>query len=412
MEEELDLRKYVRVVFKRWKIIGSICVLAVIAAVLISLLSPRAYEASAAVLITKTRSEIILEPKYKTILEQDATSTREALLALARSDSLGRDIVAELSDQADLEGLTSDDVLELINVKLRGDLIEALVRSGDPQVAAAVANAWAGSYTSYVNSLYVPYPLTVEELQAQTDAAWTEYRETQAALVDRLAASQVDQLERQIADLELLWNVRSLRDQIAAGSTSPASVAADTLSLILLRAGAFADLPENSQISLSDLSSLAVSTEELLSTADTLISVLEMRSGTAPDTSPDDLLLELGWLKSDLEAETAMDNEALKDRDITWQTYDTLLNKTAEVRLATEAPDVLVTLAWEATTPEKEGLKLSLTNVAIGLVLGLVLGILVAFGVEYFRQAPVEPETGGQNVDGAAEQEPRKTTKG
>jgi len=384
-------------------------VIAVIAAVLISLLSPRAYEASSAVLITKTRSEIVLEPRYKTILEQDAASTRQALLALAESESLAQDILVALGEQVDL-GMTPDDVLEQMSASLQGDLIELLVRSDQPEDAAAIANAWAASYTGYVNSLYVPYPQTVEELQAQTDAAWTEYKEAQAALEERLRASDVDVLQKRLADLEVLWDVKSLRDQIAAGSSSPASMAADSLALILLRAGIFTELPEDIQVSLSDLSTLVSTPEELLTSADTLIAILESRSGTPADSSLEDLLLYIQETTADLEAEKAMNSEAYQDRDDAWQIYDTLLNKTTEVKLATAAPDVFVTLAWEATTPEKEGLKLSLMNVAIGLVLGLVVGVLVAFGVEYFKEVPVVPETREEEPETPPE-EKEKTSK-
>ena len=61
MEEEIDLRKYVDVLLRHWMLIVSITVIAVLMAGLLSFLLPPTYEAKAAVLITKTRFQIILE---------------------------------------------------------------------------------------------------------------------------------------------------------------------------------------------------------------------------------------------------------------------------------------------------------------------------------------------------------------
>lgn len=57
MEEEIDLRKYIGVLRRRWKLIVSITVLAVFVAGLVSFLMPPVYEARAAVLITKFAPE-------------------------------------------------------------------------------------------------------------------------------------------------------------------------------------------------------------------------------------------------------------------------------------------------------------------------------------------------------------------
>jgi len=85
MEEELDLRKYVRVMLKHWKLIGSICVLAVIAVVLISLLSPPAYKAEAAVLITTDTSAVGAVPG-------DQASTPRGLHVHPRSPPGSREV--------------------------------------------------------------------------------------------------------------------------------------------------------------------------------------------------------------------------------------------------------------------------------------------------------------------------------
>ena len=171
---------------------------------------------------------------------------------------------------------------------------------------------------------------------------------------------------------------------------------------------------DNVEVNLGDLSGLASvggSTDEQLADVDALITVLESRSATTPGRSIADLRQDIRQLNTDLEAEKAKETEAFRSRDAAWETYTTLQDKTAAVRLAVETPGVVVTPAWEASTPQKEGRHLSLMNIAIGLVLGLVVGVIVAFGVEYFRQPPDKPGTEERTVAAALEDTPGETDK-
>ena len=74
MEDEIDLRKYIDVLLRHWKLIVSITVIGVFVAGLVSFLVPPTYEAKVAVLVIKGRSEITFEPKYRTYFEEDIRS--------------------------------------------------------------------------------------------------------------------------------------------------------------------------------------------------------------------------------------------------------------------------------------------------------------------------------------------------
>ena len=411
MEDEIDLRKYINVLLRHWRVIVSITLIAVFVAGLVSFLLPRTYEANAAVFITKARSEIIFEPKYKTFLEEDIASQRKALIALVKSSTVATQVIEQLGDKLKPEERKQGNMLDKVQVREQGDLIEISVKSTDPQKATIIANAWAESYESYINGLYSGILQLPTELQVQADAARKEYEEKQKAWEDFVSSNRVDELSRQIADKELLCVLKSFREQIEAGSSSSASAAANSLALILLQTQAFASKPTELQVelpvevftgqpvelqtSLDQLSGLNVSLDDM----DALISTLEVRSGGTRGQSISELRQGILQLRGELEQESAKKRDLKKSRDIAWETSTTLDRKAAEVRVATLAQDGVVRVAVVAVVPESPVAPRRAMNIGIALILGLVVGVFGAFGVEYFQK------TGGNQKEGRKNEE-------
>lgn len=388
MEDEIDLRKYVDVLLRHWKLIVSITVIAVFVAGLVSFLLPRTYEANAAVLITKARSEIIFEPKYKTFLEEDIASQRKTLIALVKSSTVATQVIGQLGDKLEPKERAMVNMLDKVRVREQGDLIKISVKTTDPHKATAIANAWAESYESYINGLYSGILQSPAELQVQADAARKEYEEKQKAWEDFVSSNRVDELSRQIADEEMLCDIKSLREQIKAGSSSSASAAANSLALILLQSSAFASLPVELQVSLDQLSGLNVSLDDI----DALISTLEARSGGTRGQSISELRQEILQLSGELEQEEAKQRELEKSRDIAWETCTTLDSKAAEVKVATLAQGAVVRVAVVAVVPDSPVAPRRVMNIGIALILGLVVGVFGAFGVEYLKKTGEKPE--------------------
>jgi uncharacterized protein involved in exopolysaccharide biosynthesis len=299
----------------------SITLVAVLVAGLVSFLFlPPVYEARAAVLITKTRSEIVLEPKYKTLSDEElgsSASQHQALVELAKSSAVASGVIEELGDILEPEERWPDTLLERVEVADRGDYIGISAKSASPQKAAAVANAWGKAYESYINKLYGGTSISQAEIEAQADAARKKYEQAQGALVGFITDNRLNGLERSIAEKSniisslqsgkqtavtaaldkqveakiqtmtdyyavknkverLLCDARSLRDQIEQDSSS--SSTANSLALLLLQTSAFttwADLPVDFQIPMEQVSGLNSSPDEQLKDLDSLISTLE-----------------------------------------------------------------------------------------------------------------------------------------
>ncbi len=382
MEEEIDLQKYIDVLLRHWKLIVSITVIAVSVAGLVSFLSPRTYEANAAVLVNKVRSEISFEPKYKTFLEEDIASLHKTLIALVKSNTVATQVVGQLGDKLKPEERGIVNMLDKVQVTERGDLIEISVKSTDPHKATLIANTWAESYESYVNSLYSGIPQLPAELQVQADAAKEEYEEKQKALEGFVSNNRIDELSRQIADKDLLCDIKSLREQIKAGSSSSASAAANSLALVSLQAGAFTSLPVELQVSLDEMSDLNVSLDDI----DVLISTLEARSGGTRGQSIVELRQEILQLMGELEQDKSKQRELENSRGIAWETVMTLDRKASEIKVTTLTQGVVVRTAVVAVVPDSPVPLRRAMTIGIALILGLIVSVFGAFGVEYFKK--------------------------
>ena len=402
MEDEIDLREYLHVLIRHWKLIVSITLIAVIAAVLVGFLAPLTYEAKASVLITETRAQIVFEPKYQTFSSVKQAELKQALVALVKSNSVAASVVEKLGD---VLGPAEQNVIRIQNkvgVKTEGDLIEISVKSGDPEKAADIANAWAEAYVDYINRLYTGTSQSPDELRTQADDAKKGYEEKQRAWESFVSNNRLDELQRLIGDKKLLVDVKYLREQIAAGISTPASAAANSLAIILLQAKAFIKLPAELQVSLDTLPGLDASIEGQLRDIDALISTLESRTGEKRGQSVDELQKEILQLKGEHVQESARERELKRSRDVAWETYTTLDNKAIELEVASQAQDVAVRVAVAATVPELTTARPDITSVGIALVLGLIISVFAAFGLEYLSNGVKKPEVA--EADTAAEE--------
>jgi len=392
MEDEIDLRRYVDVLLKYWLLIVSITLIAVIVAGLYSfLVVTPGYEAKAAVLMTGTRAKIVFEPKYQTFLPTEDKEFKQALVGLMKSSGVASAAIEQLGDRLEPQERSVTWMMDKVSVKTNGDLIEISVKTANAEKSAAIANAWVESYESYINNLYSGILQTPEELQVQADAAKKDYDVKQKALEDFLGNNRIAELTDQINDLNQLIYIKSLRQQLELGAFSQASSAANSLSLLLIQTNAFTSLPSELQLSLEGLLAVSSDKEKQLRDVDALISNLETRSEIAPGQSISELRQDILQLQMKLEQEEAKKNDLTNSRDTAWGTYTTLINKVAEVTVASLAQDVVVRVAATATVPKTPVPTHRVTNIVIALVLGLIVGVFAAFGVQYFRGAGTRP---------------------
>jgi len=355
----------------------------------------------------------------------DIASRRKALEALVASSSVAVEAIAKLGPTLDPEEREVSILLEMVDTKTTGDLIEIVVRSTDSKKAAAIANAWGEAYETYVNELYSGRPQSAEDIGAQVVEARETYEEAQVALTKFMGDNRIESLSREIeakqnalADYyatkqgldRLIGDAKALRDQLHKG---PSSSTASDLSVLLLRANAFmvstslplqpstslplqpstsfplqpsTSFPLQLQLSLGQMAGLEGSAEEQLGDLDTLISVLDARREEVQSLIGEgSIQQEVLQLQEELEREEARRRELTQARDLAWETYQTLARKEAEVEVSAQVTDTEVRFAVHAVEPKSPVAPKKKLNIAIAGVLGLVVGVFGAFMMEYFQ---------------------------
>jgi len=415
MEEEIDLREYIDVIVKRWKVVLGIPLLAIIMAALVSfLLLPPVYEAKAGVVITKVKSEVAFEPKYQTLLEEDLASKRKALLALVKSSSVASRVITKLGSLLKPEEREVVALLNMVDATADGDLIEVKVRASEPGKVTAIANAWGQAYEDYVNGLYSGTPQSLSDIQAQAIATEVNYQKAEEALARFLGDNKIDALTREIearqntlADYyeagrgldRLIADAEALRAQLRGGASSSAPTAAgDSLATLFLRAKAFtlsSGLPAQLQLSLDQIPTAGKDTALLIKEIEALTADLQARKDEIQTfLSKGTLEQELRQLQEQLEREQARKRELTQRRDLAWETYNTLARKVAEVGIASQVRDTEVRFAVPAVEPERPVGPKKTMNIAIAGVLGLMVGVFGAFVVEYWEKTEEGREKG------------------
>jgi uncharacterized protein involved in exopolysaccharide biosynthesis len=361
MNDEIDLRKYIDVPLKHWKLIVSITGIAVFIAGLVSFLSPRVYEAKATVMIPQAE--------------------QKTLLSLARSPHVATAVIEQLGDRLTPREQKTGSILDMVEARGSDSFLEITVRNTDPEKAAAIANAWTELYVGHANEFYATLAGPQQMLRDSAHAARIVYEEKLEAYEDFRRTSRIDELTQRISDKELLYNAMLLREQIQSGPASAVSSKASSRAFVLLLANAYTTgVPSNIQVSLD----LAPGETVTLKDIDNLISILEARSGKTGGKSPAELRQEITELRIELDRENSMLAELQLSRDIAWSSYITAVQKITKLEIALLAPETMVIPVEPASTPDTPVGPRRMMNIGIALVLGLVVGVFGAFGAEYF----------------------------
>lgn len=204
VEEEIDLRQYVEVLLKyKFWIIGLAALAAVVAFVLGSR-GPDVYRAEASLAMLSVRSEVVLEPNYKTLSDDelqprtDVKTRRETLATLARSSVVAAAVLEQMGERLNGVVTNVEALRAKVSVQNQGDLILVRASARDAGLAADIANAWAEQAVIYINGIYGQPSQQVQELEVQLSDVWTRYQTAQSKLEAFLAESPIPGLEQQI----------------------------------------------------------------------------------------------------------------------------------------------------------------------------------------------------------------------
>ena len=207
--DTIDLRDYLRVLARRWRLVAGITAIVVAVALVASFLQTPLYESSAEVAIEPVRSgsDAALEDL---LLRDEIVETERRVIT---SRSVADRVIADLElDRPATELLEIVDVRAIPNTRV----VTISATSTDPQFAAAVANSFATSYLDYrrdraldeVTAARSNLTERSQELQQEIDALEDELGPTGADAAalspdDRSLVAQRDALSQQLAQIAI-----------------------------------------------------------------------------------------------------------------------------------------------------------------------------------------------------------------
>jgi len=210
-EYEIDLRKYLKMLYgKKWIII-SLCLFAVIIVGLHSIVTapPPQYQASSTLLI--------LPPRYRTELEI-ATLPIDTYRTLAETDDMRRKIIKELKlTDEDGELLSPAKIAEKMELEVKGreeivvrvdrdreeriqaPLFELKVQDTDPEKASGIANAWASNFMQLTQEIRRAEISEVSEIiKGRFEDTQEKLRKARKELVDVRKEARLDLRKKEL----------------------------------------------------------------------------------------------------------------------------------------------------------------------------------------------------------------------
>ena len=446
--DEIDLRPIIQIIISKWWRIALIGLLTAILGLSISLVRPEKYQATATILLTRTRSSLSLADQFPTVNEPvDTRSRMDAILSIARNGNVALQTYLLTKDK-----LPNKDFREfrgLVEVTSQGDLIIVTATTDDAAVATEIANTWTDLAATAINAAYSGQQFP-SEIQNQIIPARQEYLATQSELEKFIQADQSYMLQKQIDEAQTVFDniiqdrtwyatyltqrkqnleqiiiqAEALKNQLDNGKFSSAAEIGDALAVLRARASTFnyvqsqsnstnAVLNPPNDFQFLDVTSLIDTTTNASKDLENLIKEAlvekqkseenlqvfyrEVIDGNV-DPNLTEIVNRMQELQTRLEQQVAHKNELTSKRDSAWNAYNSLSEKETEVK-NTYPTSNQVNISNRAITPQvpesRDTLITSITAGFIGVVISGLWYVLAPW-IRSIRDLP--PDTERENL--------------
>ena len=209
----IDFGKIFLTLTRFWQFLLICALIGGLLGVLYIRLFPTPYEAVATIAIVKTRTDIEFDPKFKTVSQDslggagqsNLDSRRASLVGLVQNGLIAQAVVNKLNDKLDIADRNPAKLIQKIKSEAptRSDLVSIKVQDQNPELAAAIANAWALEYEQYVNSIYGGAPVDLSQtIKTEYQRAVQEYEAAQTAYEKFIVNSKYDEYYRVISETQ------------------------------------------------------------------------------------------------------------------------------------------------------------------------------------------------------------------
>ncbi len=355
MDDEIDLRQYLNVLWRRRYIIAGVTLAAILAAVLLSffVLSPT-YEASAILVISGPVLQIS-NPSSQENSHLTATTipvlTADNLIPMVHNEVVAADVAGRL---VGVQRWKPEALVEKVRlVSVRGtNLLKIIARDSSSSGALAVVNAWAETIVRNVDSLgFQETRRTLSVLETKTSSAELELGRAESSLRDFRASSKIPILEQR---------VRETVRRIALYESRLVEIEQGGLPI----GGEVALQPSGTSYSL---------------TVTSVRDPVQMHKVLAV------LKADLASYQAALATEMQRETQLSRQVDLTRSTHALLVRNREELRILLGANAGMVKIAVPPHVADMQVAPRKALNTTLGAVLGLMVGTMLAFVMEYFK---------------------------
>jgi succinoglycan biosynthesis transport protein ExoP len=413
VEDEIDLRVYINVLIRYWRLIVGLTVTAAVAAFVVTSLLPRSYEATTVVVVTQPLYQFQFSPQIQNLESASAQQllTGKAALDLATSDAMLQEVLDAVGNDLLSKERTLTALREMVKAKIGGDpsIVNLTANNSDPQRVAKIANTWADLYVRQINDLYGQAGEQLKFFETQLAQATGDLDKAEQALVDFQKRNDSSVLQAQLNAKQgalstylnlgesltmLLQNVHSLQDQLSRQPASDPSTLGDDLSALALQVNAL-NAQSNIPIQLQMPSTGSFSNKTVGQQAAYLADLANTIGAKQVEVKQqaDALPTEIRTLQGQIQETNTESARLTRQRDLAQTVYTTLAQKVGETRIAAQDTSGRVRLASAAAVPDQPLSAKRLTKTAIAAALGLFVGVIAAFAIEYFKQPPPTAST-------------------
>lgn len=395
----MPLPPYLTLLARRWRLLAAGAALAALAALVVTLLLPKTYEATATILVTRPSYQFQFDPRLSNAVSPQnlLTVPSKAYMALARTDAVERAVVQELGPRLENGEREPGALLGRVKVEQaggsRGDpnVFEIKAQAGDPDRAQAIANAWANTYLKLAEQLYSQSDQKLAFLAKELTEAGANLKASEDALVAFQRSSRIPNLEGQLSAVLNLYNghlaartnvrlVRqdaiNLQNQLAS-DPGGAGANAGLPTLLLQIRGLNAAGASQLQIPVSDLRQVS-GPDAQVRQVEGLIQALEHHEAVVTQqVEAIEATNQVQAPQAELQAARNELDRLTRERDLKKTTYTTVANKAEEARVESSAQAKEVQLASAAARPERPVGR----GVPIVTALAALVGLLVSAGV-------------------------------
>jgi uncharacterized protein involved in exopolysaccharide biosynthesis len=371
------------------------------------------YQATALVVITEPTQQLQFDPRITDVT--DLGILLRAYPELATSDEVLTRLMAEARPLSGDTLVSLTQLREMMKVEVGVDprLMRLIVRSGSAQLAADLANTWAGILVATVDEMYRNpggnvdfYNAQLRQTQAQLSAAEqslvTFQSDSRMGIVDNELASLATLQAAYLADQRQLSlaldDIGAIRRQIEAGSGDTISWA-DQLTALMLQLDVY-EMAQPTPMSGSDFqlqldaqSNLTTATrQEQIQQLDQLAQTAQVSLATI-DLRLVELEPRLFALQAEKEDIFHQYEELTRNRDVAKETYLTLARKLDEERISAAGPGIQLQLASPAAVPERPARTSLLLLVLLGATAGLLISLAILLLQTWWQLVNAQPLT-------------------